>query len=797
VRMGLEMNKNIISGLVYGLLLSTLVGCSTPEEKAQKYFEKGMELLESDPAKAKLEFQNALQMKKNMTPAIYGMALAAEKQADWQATFVLLNKVLEEDPQHIEATVKVGQLFLAAGELNKAKEMVDKAFAINKDNLNAIVLQASIDLKQNKFADAVSKAQQVLKRDPKSTDAIMVLASERYASKDVPGAINYIDQGLKLNEKNLVMHLFKIQALETTGNIEQTENAYTRVIEVFPENYMIRTKLAEFYYNNNKKAEAETQLRYLVEKQPDQLEPKINLAKYLSATKGESAGLQELEKMAAESPDNYELSFYLIGLYEKQKNTEAADKLLNAIVKNAGDKPEGLKAKVKVASKLLQAKQKQKAVALLDEVLEADGGQQDALMLKAGIAMDERRFDDAIIELRTVLRDQPNYSQALLMMAKTYEYTGSAALAEESYSKALESSRNAPEYGVTYAKYLLTKNEADRAEKVLDDVMKGHPNNVETIKLLAQVKIFKGDIDGAKLLANKVKSFNNGNLAQLIEGSILAKSNDYSGSLNAFMKAHELAPNDMQPIYAIVRTYMGKKNYKEALAFLDTEIGKSPTVYELKILQAQVAIAGGNLLKAKSTYQNAIASDPNRMTAYQQLAYLNLSQGDVASAKSNIQKGLEIVPNSFDLKMVSAEIHQYEKEYSKAIAVYEELMTTNPDSQVALNNYVSIVADIEKDKAKLEKAYQAAQKLKSTNVPQFMDTLGWISYKVGKYDEAEAALQKAIKAMPQYSIFHLHLGKVYLEKNDKTKAKQSLEKALELDKSTSQTAEIKELLKAV
>ncbi|OYY92174.1 MAG: hypothetical protein B7Y32_08690, partial [Methylophilales bacterium 16-45-7] len=44
------------------VLTVSLAGCASPEEKAKSYYEKGMSLLDSDPAKAKLEFQNALQM---------------------------------------------------------------------------------------------------------------------------------------------------------------------------------------------------------------------------------------------------------------------------------------------------------------------------------------------------------------------------------------------------------------------------------------------------------------------------------------------------------------------------------------------------------------------------------------------------------------------------------------------------------------------------------------------------------------------------------------------------------------
>ena len=55
-------SKNILLGkLIIVLLMTAITGCSSPEEKAEKYYQKGMALLESDPDKARLEFSNALQ----------------------------------------------------------------------------------------------------------------------------------------------------------------------------------------------------------------------------------------------------------------------------------------------------------------------------------------------------------------------------------------------------------------------------------------------------------------------------------------------------------------------------------------------------------------------------------------------------------------------------------------------------------------------------------------------------------------------------------------------------------------
>ena len=81
-----------------------------------------MSLLDKDPAKAKLEFQNALQMKKNMTKAMYGLGLVAERQGDWKSAFSLMRQVVEQDPSNIDATIKLGEIFLAAGKLDLAEE---------------------------------------------------------------------------------------------------------------------------------------------------------------------------------------------------------------------------------------------------------------------------------------------------------------------------------------------------------------------------------------------------------------------------------------------------------------------------------------------------------------------------------------------------------------------------------------------------------------------------------------------------------------------------------------------------
>jgi len=200
------------------LLASMLVfsGCASPEQQAQKYYEEGMALLKEGKAdKAQIEFKNALQIKKNLTPAIYGMALVAEKNADIQGMYNLLNTVVEQDPNHVEAHLKLGSLLLAANQIDRAEEISNKTLKIAPDNLSAQALRASVLLKKKDTQGAVALAQQILQKDPNQVEALVLLATERLLAADATKAIEYLDRAIKQDEKNVALNLIKIEALNS------------------------------------------------------------------------------------------------------------------------------------------------------------------------------------------------------------------------------------------------------------------------------------------------------------------------------------------------------------------------------------------------------------------------------------------------------------------------------------------------------------------------------------------------------------------------------------------------------
>jgi tetratricopeptide (TPR) repeat protein len=78
-----------------------------------------------------------------------------------------------------------------------------------------------------------------------------------------------------------------------------------------------------------------------------------------------------------------------------------------------------------------------------------------------------------------------------------------------------------------------------------------------------------------------------------------------------------------------------------------------------------------------------------------------------------------------------------------------------------------------------------------------MDTLGWVYYKKGLYDSAISEFSSSLEKIPENPIVHYHLGLAYYKKDDKTKAKMALEKALSVDENFNGAQEAKRILAGI
>lgn len=130
------------------------------------------------------------------------------------------------------------------------------------------------------------------------------------------------------------------------------------------------------------------------------------------------------------------------------------------------------------------------------------------------------------------------------------------------------------------------------------------------------------------------------------------------------------------------------------------------------------------------------------------------------------------------------------REWELAVKHYESVLKQSPDLPAALNNLSFILAD---ELNRAEEALPYAQRAHQLAPDQadFADTLGWVYYKLGKSDAAEAAMLDARRLAPDNLAIRYHLGLVYIQRGQKAEARRELETLTEMAKAAQDTGFMK------
>lgn len=774
-----------------------LPACSTPESKVESFNKRGQALLaKGDLVKARLEFQNALQVNPSAVPSLFGLAVVAERSRDWRASYELLGKVLELQPTHLEALVKIGKLQLASGQLDKAMATSAAAYAVKADSPDALGLRAAVFLKLNEPGQAIAAARQALAVDPQHIDTLVVLATERLNAGDADGGVAFLDRALASNERNVSLQILKVQALEKLGRSDRAEEVLNKLVKLFPEHLEYRHLLASFHVAHKQPAKAEAEYRAVIAANPKAAAPKLQLVGFLQSSQGLAPAAAELEAFSRADPKSSELKLALAQLRLQQKQDAAAIALWNEIIES-GDRAAGIRARGSLAAYRLARGDKETARSLVAQMLEKDARDEQALFLRAGIAMEERKLDDAVADLRTILRDTPESPRAQLLLAHAHELQGQRDLATQHYAGAAQVANFAPAFALPYAHHLLRTGRARQAEGVLRDVLRVTPGHAGALKLLADSYLRSGDVAAAQALADQVaKAATTDATASQVLGAVQIARKDFAAGIESYKHAYSLAPSDLQALSAVVRGYLAAGRPADAIAFVQAVVKAAPDNQGVRVLQGQLLAQTGQSAAAVEALQAAIALQPKNVAPYLALVSVHLAGRSVDAALAVADQGLAAVPGDFALRVTRATALDAAGKPDEAIAAFEKLLAERPNAAIVANNLASLLADHRKDAESIRRAYDIAQRFRGSDVPHLKDTLGWTTHLVGKHAEAAELLKSARAQAPELPVVHYHYGMNQLVLNNPENAREALKRSIELSKATP-FAQLEEARKAL
>ena len=385
-----------------------------------------------------------------------------------------------------------------------------------------------------------------------------------------------------------------------------------------------------------------------------------------------------------------------------------------------------------------------------------------------------------------------------LREARDYERGGSIERAAERYVDVLSASGFSPSVALEYASFLERRGRIDTAEQVLTALSRDHPQNLNVLSALAQIELTRRDWVKAQSVAEQIRGANDtSGMADRVLGEALIGQGKFDEGIAVFQRAADASPSAIQPKLALVTALARAQKTDRAVDILKSVLQANPDNAEAHVLMGSIQLAAGAADQALQYFKLAVDKQPKNVAGYQALVGLYVRQRKFDEAMDVIRSGLRVEPDSTTMHLALAGVFEQTGRYEDAIGEYERMLDKQPDSLIAANNLASLLSDRRGDKASLARARRLVAILRESPVPQFMDTLGWVSLRSGDTATAVELLDKAAAALPNNAVVRYHLGMSYGANGQAGKAAEQLKAALALTPDKELDGKIRDALKIV
>ena len=767
-------------------LLATVMlvsGCGSPEQRAQSHYDRGMALIEKkDDFGARLELLDAIKYKSDKIEALRALAGINERVKSYPYLFDNLRRIVELDPNDIEARVKLAKMLLAGGAPEVALRTVEGGGEAANKNAGLLAVKAAIFLKLKDTSGSLIEARKATELDPGEVDAAIMLASDKLSKGDADSALQILSVPAIASKNDSRVEQIRAQIFAQKGDLAQAEGILHKLINQRPQDFALRDQLVRIYMGQRRFDDAEKELRAIAAANPESTGAELDVVRFLGGIKGPAIAREELVTRINAGGDIFTYQLALADLDFNQGKFDDSVALLEGLITTPGSPEHTLAAQAKLAEFYFRKANFPAAEKLVGDILKKDPRNTTGLKIRASIRIEQGQFESAIADLREALNGQPKSPELLLLMALAYERDGKLELADRQYADATKSAAGNPGVSLRYVAFLQRQGRTAQAEDVLTEAVSANPRNIDLLGALAQIRLARQNWTGALAVADSIQAVGNDRgIADLIRGSAFAGQNKMEQAIAALEAAHGSAPDALQAVVSLVTAYVRAGKADKAEALLKDMLKKYPDNVQLSLLMGSTQLAKNNIEQAESSFKSAIAQHPKDEAGYLALSNLYIRQKNYDQASKTLQEGLRELPDNLNLKLTYAAVMIEIKDYDGAIARYESILKDKPDVPVAINNLASLLLDYRTDKGSLDRAYSLTEGLKGSNVPQFQDTVGWAQYLRGDFKTAVITLEGAQGRLPNLASIRYHLAMSYMATGQTGKASEQLKAALQLE----------------
>jgi tetratricopeptide (TPR) repeat protein len=727
---------------------------------ANYYVNKGNQLAaQGKYAEAELNYRKAIQKNANLGEAFYQLGLTSLKEGKTIDGYRDLARAVQLMPNRDDVKVKLADLALTIFIADRRRPQVP-------------------------WDEAVKLSDELLKKNPKSFDALRLKGHLAVASQNMKDAEDYYYRANAVKPMDPEVILGLTQVLFQEGKSKEAEDLAMALIAKQKTYGPIYDVLVRRRLEAKDLAGAEQILKTKHANNPSDAGATLELARFYAGSSREADMKAVLHEML-DNPKAFPQAPLQVGDFYSilRRWDEARNLYEQGAQANSGKGKEAQRVIYlkRVADIWMVQGKSEEAYKVVDQILKIRPDDEGAASVKASSLIATRNPDNtakAIALIQPLVTKDDNNATLHYTLGRALAAKGDLDAARPEFLKAVQKNQAYLEPRLALAEMGQLKGDYQTVLRYANEILAINPNLVRVRVLRAVSLINTGNsADGRKELTSLEKAYPKDKELQLQLGVLKLHDKNFKEAEEYFRKLSGAESSDVRPLSGLTQTLAAEGQLDKAVALLAEEVKKSPNNNQVRYLYASTATLAGRYDTAVEEFQKLATANPKSPQIYVALGSAYRLKGDYANALSALEKATALAPKDPAPLVAQAEVLNTSGRAPQALEKYRTALQIAPDNPTLLNNVAYLLADTGGSLDEALKYARRALQIDSKQ-PRYSDTLGWIYFKQKLNDSALQVFRTLTASNPDNATFHYHLAMVLLQKGDKNDAKAELQNAL-------------------
>jgi tetratricopeptide (TPR) repeat protein len=448
--------------------------------------------------------------------------------------------------------------------------------------------------------------------------------------------------------------------LAQQGKLEESTTLFRRVLQIRPQEMMIRRYLAANLWQLHRYSEAKENLKVILRQQPNDRPSRLLLG------------------MVSENVGDY----------------VTATRMLGSVPDELRKQPESIAA---LARSYYHLRQIDKARAALEQLTAPQAGPQ-AVLLGAQIAdqmQDYQIAEELLASIRSTFPDRPRLEYNLALV----EYhAGEFAQSQQLLEALINSgSKNAALFNLLgWCQH--KQGRPKEAVKALEESIQMAPSEETNYLDLGKILLAQHSLPRALQLARKTtSSFPNSAEALELQGLVETGMGQFTDAVRSYIRAAQLDVTRPDSILGLAQAQSAAGMNKDAAASFESGMRRFPkdarfkTQYAAALLWQSETGEGNDQARAEQLLRSALVLDPSLPEAHYQLGNLALKKGLITEAQRHLEQAVKLDAHNGQAHFALSRVYRRlgrQEEAARELERYESLKPAQSQDDNASQTHV-------------------------------------------------------------------------------------------------------------